>query len=86
MQGLDASCIILALGNVAHLAALKAIGLIVKDYKFGHATRYARPNGLILYDSYHCSRYNTQTRRLTEAIFHEVFALVQQELVKQILV
>jgi uracil-DNA glycosylase len=38
------------------------------------------PNGLILVDSYHCSRYNTQTKRLTEAMFHSVFAMIQQDL------
>lgn len=72
--------IILALGNVAHLAVLKAFGLKLKDFKFGHAARHILPNGLVLYDSYHCSRYNTQTRRLTEAMFHEVFAKIAAEL------
>jgi len=72
--------IILALGNVAHLAVLKAFNLKLKDYKFGHAARHPLPNGLVLYDSYHCSRYNTQTRRLTETMFHEVFAMIKSEL------
>jgi len=72
------------LGNVAHLAVLKAFGLKIKDYKFGHAARHVLngplAEGLILYDSYHCSRYNTQTRRLTAAMFHEVFAMIKAEL------
>ena len=72
--------IILALGNVAHLAVLKAFGSKLKDFKFGHAARHILPNGLVLYDSYHCSRYNTQTRRLTEAMFHEVFKKIAAEL------
>ena len=72
--------IILALGNVAHAAVLKAFAVKAKDYKFGHAARHILPNGLVLYDSYHCSRYNTQTRRLTEAMFHEVFAAIKAEL------
>ena len=72
--------IILALGNVAHLAVLKAFDLKLKDFKFRHAARHRLPNGLVLYDSYHCSRYNTQTRRLTEAMFHEVFAMIAAEL------
>jgi uracil-DNA glycosylase family 4 len=72
--------IILALGNVAHLAVLKAFDSKLKDFKFGHAARHRLPNGLVLYDSYHCSRYNTQTRRLTEAMFHEVFAMIAAEL------
>lgn len=80
LQQLAANNIILALGNVAHSAVLKAFNLKIKDYKFGHAARYTLPNGLILYDSYHCSRYNTQTRRLTEAMFHEVFAAIKAEL------
>jgi len=79
LQQLAANSIILALGNVAHLAVLKAFGLKIKDYKFGHAARHSLPSGLILYDSYHCSRYNTQTRRLTAEMFHTVFADIQRE-------
>ncbi len=77
---LKENSIILALGNVAHLAVLKAFDVKIKDYKFGHAARHVLPNGLILYDSYHCSRYNTQTRQLTEAMFHDVFAKIKLEL------
>lgn len=80
LQQLEEDSIILALGNVAHAAVLKAFNLKLKDYKFGHAARHPLPNGLILYDSYHCSRYNTQTRRLTETMFHEVFAMIKNEL------
>lgn len=72
--------VVLALGNVAHTAVLKAFGLKLKDYKFAHAARHVLPNDLVLYDSYHCSRYNTQTKRLTEAMFHEVFAAIVGEL------
>ena len=79
LDGLSPNTSILALGNVAHLAVLKALGLKVGAYKFGHAARHALPNGQVLYDSYHCSRYNTQTKRLTEAMFHQVFALIQSE-------
>ena len=79
LAGLSPNTTILALGNVAHLAVLKALGLKVGAYKFGHAARHALPNGQVLYDSYHCSRYNTQTKRLTEAMFHQVFALIQSE-------
>lgn len=77
---LPSGSIILALGNVAHAAVLKAFSLKLKDYKFAHAARHALPNGLVLYDSYHCSRYNTQTRRLTEPMFHAVFAAIKNEL------
>lgn len=69
---------ILALGNVAHQAVLKALKLKVGNYKFGHAARHQLPSGHVLFDSYHCSRYNTQTRRLTEAMFHQVFEMIQQ--------
>jgi uracil-DNA glycosylase family 4 len=80
LMQLAENSIILALGNVAHLAVLKAFALKLKDYKFGHAARHTLPAGLVLYDSYHCSRYNTQTRRLTEAMFHQVFAKICVEL------
>ncbi len=80
LQALKVGGVILALGNVAHAAVLKAFGLKLKDYKFAHAARHALPDGLVLFDSYHCSRYNTQTRRLTEAMFHEVFAVIAEEL------
>ncbi len=83
LQNLTTNSVILALGNVAHLAVLKAFGLKIKDYKFGHAAQHALPKGQILVDSYHCSRYNTQTKRLTEAMFHNVFAQIQSLLVKE---
>lgn len=70
---------VLALGNVAHAAVLKALKLKAAAFKFAHAARHDLPDGRVLYDSYHCSRYNTQTRRLTEAMFHGVFALIESE-------
>lgn len=71
---------VLALGTIAHEAVLRACGLKVKDFKFAHAARHELANGLRLYDSYHCSRYNTQTKRLTEAMFHQVFeAILDQQ-------
>jgi len=72
--------IVLALGNVAHAAVLKAFDVKVKDYPFGHAKTHLLPGGLTLYDSYHCSRYNTQTRRLTTEMFHAVFADIREKL------
>lgn len=71
---------VLALGNVAHQAVLWAQGLKIKDYPFGHAAHYPLPSGLALYDSYHCSRYNTQTRRLTAEMFEAVFAAIRNHL------
>lgn len=65
---------IIALGRIAHDATLKALGARPGQHPFGHGGEHALPGGQVLIDSYHCSRYNTQTRRLTEAMFHAVFA------------
>lgn len=80
LRQLAPDSIILALGNIAHQAVLKASKLKTGDCKFGHAARHVLPGGQILYDSYHCSRYNTQTRRLTEAMFHDVFEKITSEI------
>jgi uracil-DNA glycosylase family 4 len=73
---------VLALGNVAHAAVLMAQGLKAKACPFGHGAAHELPSGLRLYDSYHCSRYNTQTRRLTPEMFQAVFARIKQDLEK----
>lgn len=72
--------VILALGLVAHKAVLMATGLKQSVFAFAHAARHALPDGRVLIDSYHCSRYNTQTRRLTSADFSHVFDLIRNEL------
>jgi uracil-DNA glycosylase len=64
---------ILALGLIAHNAVLTAFGERRSRWRFAHGARHPLPNGLLLADSYHCSRYNTNTGRLTEAMFQEVF-------------
>lgn len=66
---------VLALGTVAHQAVLMSLQLKLKDYPFGHGAVHhlVLRNGLKLYDSYHCSRYNTQTKRLTAEMFEQVF-------------
>ena len=64
---------LLALGAVAHGAVLAALGLTRARYRFAHGLVHPLPDGRSLTDSYHCSRYNTSTRRLTEAMFHRVF-------------
>jgi len=64
--------VLLALGLVAHAAVLKAYALRVKDYRFAHGAEHRLPGGIALLDSYHCSRYNTQTGRLTAAMFRRV--------------
>ncbi|HPD83667.1 MAG: uracil-DNA glycosylase [Alphaproteobacteria bacterium] len=67
--------LIISLGLVSHNAVLKANGERVTAHKFAHKAIHHLQNGLTLIDSYHCSKYNTSTRRLTEPMFHEVFEL-----------
>ncbi len=62
----------LALGTIAHNAILATLGERLVAWKFGHGARHHLPSGQTLYDSYHCSRYNVNTGRLTEAMFHAV--------------
>jgi len=69
---------ILALGVVAHDAVLKAAGQKRSAAKFGHGNEHALPDGRLLLDSYHCSRYNTQTGRLTKAMFEKVVKRAKQ--------
>lgn len=73
LAGLPHGAAVLALGTVAHLAVLRALDLRVKDFGFAHGAQHRLPNGMMLYDSYHCSRYNTQTKRLDSAMFHAIF-------------
>jgi uracil-DNA glycosylase family 4 len=64
--------VILALGSIAHAAVLRAGGLRLSEYRFAHAAEHTLSGGRVLLDSYHCSRYNTQTRRLTTPMFEAV--------------
>lgn len=64
---------ILALGQIAHIAVLDTLKVKRASAPFGHGSEHRMPNGAILFSSYHCSRYNTNTGRLTEAMFHAVF-------------
>jgi uracil-DNA glycosylase len=66
---------VLALGRVAHDATLKALGLRPAAWTFGHGAEHRLPDGPVLVDSYHCSRYNTQTRRLTGEMFRSALTL-----------
>src|SRR5258708_5124924 len=65
---------VLALGRVAHDAILASLGLKLSLHRFAHGAVHELPNGLLLADSYHCSRYNTNTGRLTPQMFTKVFA------------
>jgi uracil-DNA glycosylase family 4 len=65
---------VLALGVVAHAALLKAVGLKPSRLRFAHGALHPLPGGLVLANSYHVSRYNTQTRRLTTEMFEAVVA------------
>ncbi|MGA8864168.1 MAG: uracil-DNA glycosylase [Gallionella sp.] len=63
---------VMALGTIAHQAVLMALNLRKSSFAFGHGAQHNLPNGLTLFDSYHCSRYNTQTKRLTAEMFETV--------------
>ncbi|HSG10549.1 MAG TPA: uracil-DNA glycosylase [Gammaproteobacteria bacterium] len=71
--GLSDNAVVMALGKLAHDAVLRALGLKLSAYPFGHKQIHALSGTLTMVDSYHCSRYNTQTRRLTADMFAEVF-------------
>ena len=73
LASVTADNVVLALGRIAHEAVLRALGIKLKEYPFAHAAVHIIPDKFILIDSYHCSRYNTQTRRLTTAQFEAVF-------------
>jgi len=81
VQALPRLRIVLALGRVAHDTVLRAFGARAAALPFAHGTRHAlKADGPSLSDSYHCSRYNTNTGVLTEAMFGDVFAAIRAEL------
>ena len=71
---------ILALGHIAHDATLRALGLPSRDHPFAHGGHHPLARGACLFDSYHCSRYNTNTRRLTTDMFESVFVSIAHHL------
>ena len=73
LSALPAGGAILALGRVAHDATLRALGRKPSAFPFAHGARHPLANGVVLFDSYHCSRYNTNTGRLTGSMFRAVF-------------
>lgn len=78
IAGLPVNPVVLALGGIAHRAVLMATGEPLARYKFAHGACHRLHGGLTLYDSYHCSRYNTQTRRLTTPMFEQVFVDIRR--------
>lgn len=78
LRSLNMGSVVLALGTIAHAAVLRAQGLKQTACKFGHGAEHLLPDGLWLIDSYHCSRYNTQTKRLTKMMFHDIFARIKE--------
>jgi uracil-DNA glycosylase family 4 len=73
LAGLPGLTAILALGQIAHRQVLATMGLSQSAYPFAHGALHTLPSGLSLADSYHCSRYNTNTGRLTVEMFEAVF-------------
>ncbi len=71
---------VMALGTIAHNAVLTASRLRKTDYAFKHGAQHRLPSGATLFDSYHCSRYNTNTKRLTTQMFEAVIANIAAHL------
>ena len=74
IKTLPQNAVILALGNIAHQSVLRAYGLKANAAKFGHHQIFELPDGNTLVSSYHCSRYNVQTKRLSMQMLSAVFA------------
>lgn len=78
LRMLPPGAVILALGGIAHRAVLRAFGLKPGAFAFAHGAEHDLPGAIALVDSYHCSRYNTQTGRLTEEMFVKVVQRARQ--------
>lgn len=83
LKGLKKNSIILCLGTVSHKAVIKALSLKQSAYKFKHGNFFEIKDKFVkILDSYHCSRYNTQTKRLTRTMFYNIFDKIKIELEK----
>ncbi len=80
LDGLRRGAVVLALGAIAHQAVIRAQALKLSAHRFAHGAVHSLPEERWLVDSYHCSRYNTQTGRLTEEMFRDVFRKVAERL------
>jgi len=65
--------VLLCLGKISHDSTVRALGLQLSKHKFGHGTEYQDASNRVILSSYHCSRYNTNTKRLTEEMFFQIF-------------
>lgn len=79
IAGMPELRVILALGRIAHESLLRTLGVRLAEFAFAHAARHQIPP-YVVFDSYHCSRYNTNTGRLTEQSFRRVFRAIRTEL------
>ena len=80
LNNISNKAVILCLGQIAHRSALKAMFLKQSEYPFAHGKFYNLEGGKVIVDSYHCSRYNTQTKRLTEPMFSDIFMKITEHL------
>lgn len=80
LASLEKLQVILALGRIAHDQTLAALALRKAAFPFAHGARHELGGGRVLFDSFHCSRYNTNTGRLTAEMFRGVFARIREEL------
>lgn len=78
LHALKPGTVILALGKIAHDSIIRSFGLKLSQYPFGHENKFTIEEKYTLIDSYHCSRYNTQTKRLTTKQFERVFQTVTE--------
>lgn len=83
LDSAGAGTALLALGRIAHDAVLRARGLRLAEHPFAHGAMHELPGAATLFDSYHCSRYNTNTGRLTAAMFDEVFGAIERHLARE---
>jgi len=82
LQGMPELRVVLALGVLAHAAALRACGIPSSRVRFHHGDIHELPDGLLLANSYHVSRYNTNTGRLTTEMFEAVMFAIAQRLAR----
>lgn len=78
LESMPSGALLFALGGIAHRAIVKAVGGRQADFKFGHAAEHDLGGRFTMLDSYHCSRYNTNTGRLTTEMFRNVFARARE--------